>query len=273
MANTVIALKKSGTSTTTPTSLEFGELAINYADGKIFYKNSSSEIVEFAPQSSLGNYFGTVNASGTLIVADTADDYLTLLAGPNITITGDAINDTITISATASGNGGGASVNVGNNEPTNNSSGDLWWNTDLGRLLVYYTDEDSSQWVDASPTGDIGPTGPQGPSGPKSVTIVYPTASEDVTLFYTESQLTISRISSVFIGTGGSTVDFTIRYDSDRTSTGTEVITGGITCSSSTTSNNETVFNNATIPANNFIWLETSSITGSVQEFHITLTF
>ena len=46
MAN-VIKLKNSGTANTAPTSLETGELAINYADGKIYYKNSSNAIVEF----------------------------------------------------------------------------------------------------------------------------------------------------------------------------------------------------------------------------------
>lgn len=47
MANT-IKLKNSGISSNVPNSLEFGELAINYADGKIFYKNSSNVIVEFS---------------------------------------------------------------------------------------------------------------------------------------------------------------------------------------------------------------------------------
>ena len=47
-----ISLKNSGTSTNTPSSLEHGELAINYADGKIFYKNSSNAIVEFTTSGS-----------------------------------------------------------------------------------------------------------------------------------------------------------------------------------------------------------------------------
>jgi hypothetical protein len=99
MANTTIAIKKSATAASTPGSLEFGELAINYADGKIFYKNVNSSIVEFAPSSGGGNSFGTVNANSTLVVADTAGDILTLLPGTNISIVGDAVNDTITFSA------------------------------------------------------------------------------------------------------------------------------------------------------------------------------
>lgn len=47
MAN-IIKLKNSGVSSNVPDSLEFGELAINYADGKIFYKDSTNTIVEFS---------------------------------------------------------------------------------------------------------------------------------------------------------------------------------------------------------------------------------
>ena len=55
MANT-IKLKNSGTSSNVPSSLEYGELAINYADGKLFYKDSGGSIVEFtATASPLGS--------------------------------------------------------------------------------------------------------------------------------------------------------------------------------------------------------------------------
>jgi hypothetical protein len=53
MAN-VIKLKNSGTANSAPASLEVGELAINYADGKIYYKNSSNVIVEFSSASGSG---------------------------------------------------------------------------------------------------------------------------------------------------------------------------------------------------------------------------
>lgn len=44
----VIRLKRSGTGSSSPSSLEHGEIAINYADGKLFYKNSSNTITSFA---------------------------------------------------------------------------------------------------------------------------------------------------------------------------------------------------------------------------------
>lgn len=102
MTNTVISLKKSATPSAQPTNLANGELAINFADGKLFYKNATGQIVSFTSGT---NSFGTVNANGTLIIADTTGDILTLEAGNNITITADAINDKITISASGSGGG------------------------------------------------------------------------------------------------------------------------------------------------------------------------
>ena len=43
-------------------------------------------------------------------------------------------------------------IEVSDSEPTTPSNGDLWWKSDTGVLKIYYTDVDTSQWVDASPT-------------------------------------------------------------------------------------------------------------------------
>ena len=60
--------------------------------------------------------------------------------------------------------GGSAAVSSG--APGTQSQGDLWYDTDDGRLFIYYDDGSSAQWVDASPyglpddlvvTGDITP--------------------------------------------------------------------------------------------------------------------
>ena len=47
MANTIIRIKSSGVIGNTPATLEPGELAINYADGKIYYGNVTSASVLF----------------------------------------------------------------------------------------------------------------------------------------------------------------------------------------------------------------------------------
>ena len=43
----IIKIKRSSTASATPNTLEYGELALNYADGKMFYKNLSGNVVEF----------------------------------------------------------------------------------------------------------------------------------------------------------------------------------------------------------------------------------
>lgn len=96
MANTLIALKKSSTPGSTPSSLANGELAINFADGKLFYKAANGAITEL---SGAGFYYNTVNVGGTLLIADVKDDILSIGAGQNIILTADSINDSFTITA------------------------------------------------------------------------------------------------------------------------------------------------------------------------------
>ena len=49
--------------------------------------------------------------------------------------------------------GGGASVTIATTAPTSASSGDLWWKSDEGQLKIYYTDVDSSAWIDTAGGG------------------------------------------------------------------------------------------------------------------------
>ncbi len=48
---------------------------------------------------------------------------------------------------------GGASVTVSETAPSSPSQGDLWWKSDEGQLKIYYTDVDSSAWIDTSGGG------------------------------------------------------------------------------------------------------------------------
>lgn len=59
MANT-IKIKRSGTQFDTPADLEYGEIAINYYDGFLFYKDSSGDIQYFIADT---GYFATQNPS------------------------------------------------------------------------------------------------------------------------------------------------------------------------------------------------------------------
>ena len=76
-------------------------------------------------------------------------DDIKLTAGTNVTFTAVGANG-FTINATAQ-QSGGATVTTSDSAPSAPDDGDLWWKSDEGRLKVYYNDQNSSQWVDASP--------------------------------------------------------------------------------------------------------------------------
>ena len=97
MTNSLLQIKRSGTSSAVPASLAFGELAINYSDGVIFYKHANGTIASLS--SGGGNNFGTVDADGTLLVSDTTGDVLTILGSQDVLVVGDAATDTLRIFA------------------------------------------------------------------------------------------------------------------------------------------------------------------------------
>lgn len=78
---------------------------------------------------------------------------------------------------------GGASVNVGATTPSSPTAGNLWWDTDSGRLFIYYADGDSNQWVEASPMTGVVDT---------SVVVSY------VTPAYNNSNLAFTRGNTAY---------------------------------------------------------------------------
>ena len=58
--------------------------------------------------------------------------------------------------------GGGASVTVSETAPSSPSAGDLWWSSSEAVMYIYYTDADSSQWVQATTPGADGAAGADG---------------------------------------------------------------------------------------------------------------
>jgi hypothetical protein len=100
---------------------------------------------------------------------------------------------------------GGASVTIDTTSPTSPSAGDLWWNSEEGRLKVYYNDGDTSQWVDAFVTingvdgigiSDVSLTsGNHAPGTADTYTITYSDASTDTFTVYNGVDGTSSTIS------------------------------------------------------------------------------
>ena len=82
---------------------------------------------------------------------------ISITALSDVNTAGASVNDVLKWTGSAwtaqaeSGGGGGANVTISDTAPGGPSTGDLWWESDKGRLKIYYQDTDSSQWVDATP--------------------------------------------------------------------------------------------------------------------------
>lgn len=105
----------------------------------------------------------------------------------------------------------------------------------------------------------------------KSISILDVTSTENILWFYNPVALPLTQIMSVIKGTSTPSVTFSIRYGTDTSLAGTEVVTNGIAVSSVTTGLSTTTFNNGTIPAGNFVWITTSAKAGSVTQLNITI--
>jgi len=97
MANKVL-LKKSSTAAKTPlvTDLDYGELALNYADGKLYYKTSGNTIDTFPSLSATATLTNKTLTSPTLTTPS-----VTGLASFTTTTTANAVSITYTPSATS----------------------------------------------------------------------------------------------------------------------------------------------------------------------------
>ena len=146
----------------TTAQMEYGELAVNYNldDPCIFIKDSGNNIIRIS-NAGIPIPGNDQPQSGTL------DDRYVMLAGS--TMTGPLILNADPTDALGSVTKQYVDTQIGDidipaapdtspSPPATPASGQLWWNTNDGRLYIYYTDIDSSQWVPATPEsgGGIG---------------------------------------------------------------------------------------------------------------------
>jgi len=117
-------------------------------------------------------------------------------------------------------------------------------------------------------------TGDQTITDSKSITIETPTDAEDLSMFFTNKAVTITEIRAVLIGSDTPSVTWTIRQNAtDRSAAGTEVVTGGTTTTSITGGSDVTSFDDETVPADSFVWLETTAQSGTVTQLAVTIIF
>lgn len=104
----------------------------------------------------------------------------------------------------------------------------------------------------------------------KSITIANPTSGLNVTMFEADKGYTITKLSAVLIGSSSPSITWTVKKGSNRTS-GTEVVTSGTTTTTTTTRQDTTSFNSATIASGDQVWLESTAMSGTVTELHVTV--
>jgi hypothetical protein len=102
----------------------------------------------------------------------------------------------------------------------------------------------------------------------RAVTILLPVTNDEVTLFRAKSAMTISKMTAI-----GGGFTYTVRKAADRSATGTEVVTGGSTVTSTTTGDSVTSFTSASIAAGDYVWIKLTSVTGTPASFNLTVEF
>lgn len=110
IANTTVLLKKSAVPGHSPAALANGEIALNYADGRLYYLNANGSISFISGSGGGGsnNSFATINANSSLILATSPTDTLSIVPGNNITISTNTTSKTITINSIGGGANSGS---------------------------------------------------------------------------------------------------------------------------------------------------------------------
>ena len=144
MAN-VIKIKNSGTANTAPTSLEVGELAVNYNDGILYYKDSSNAISILSSALSAAASGSSVAISTTPPASPSSGD----LWFDSDTAETFVYYDSFWIEI---GSSGMAAV-VSDAPPSSPIAGQIWFNSVTGGTYVYY----SSAWAEIGAVPDSVP--------------------------------------------------------------------------------------------------------------------
>lgn len=129
-----------------------------------------------------------------------------------------------------------------------------------GQVLTY----NGSNWAPAASAVVAG-------VAPRTLHIESPDDTEDITYFFTNAAITLSELRVVLVGDTSPSVTWTLKHATDRSAAGTTAKSG--TTTAVTSGDDFTTFTDDTIPADSFVWLETSAQSGNVYEMSLTLYF
>lgn len=120
MANTVIQIKRSGISGNIPdpSSINYGELSLNYNDGYLFYKDNLGQIQKIFSSDS----FSSVSVNSSLLLASSPYDVLSINSTYPVQVSGNVSTDTITIGVDYASTSHSGVVQISDNFNSTNTS-------------------------------------------------------------------------------------------------------------------------------------------------------
>ena len=105
----------------------------------------------------------------------------------------------------------------------------------------------------------------------RGITVETPRTVDNFTLFFTDVEITIQQIN--FVLQGSTNVTVFVRFAADRSVAGTSVINAGTVVTSTTTGQEFTSFDNPVIPADSWVWVLFTAVTGNPDEINVSLVF
>lgn len=106
----------------------------------------------------------------------------------------------------------------------------------------------------------------------KGLLVESPSASEDLTIWHTPEKVQATEIRGVLQGGSVTSVTVDVKWDSDRSASGTSLLTAAQAVTGTTTGQALGLTASTTIPANSYVWLESSS-GGGTGTLHLSTKF
>ena len=103
----------------------------------------------------------------------------------------------------------------------------------------------------------------------KSIGVEYPSASDNIVIFYAPRAMTLLSAKAVLVGSATPSVTFSVKSGTDRSSLGTTHTTS--TAVTNTTTGTSLVVAAPTIPSNSYVCLVSTAMSGTVNELDLGL--
>lgn len=255
-----------------------GRLWVKSSDSKIYYTDDSGTDHDLtAGGGGGGNYFGVVTGDSGTATADADPDTIQFIGGTGITTVAADAPDSLTINLDTP-----VAVTDGGLGVASPTAGAVLLGSGASAVtpLALPGNEADNTHADRFLRGDA--TAGTDPSWlaieqSKSITIETPTATDNITIFWTREAITLLEVEALV--TGGTSVTWNLYMDATRTtettklwSTDKATSTGATGVNYNSGSANWTAAS-ATIAAGDFIFVKVSAIGGTPTEFHLTLRY